>query len=51
MDINYSWEEIVNLLKAYKRAVEADNEEDIVHITNVLPDEIQIWGDDILIKI
>lgn len=51
MDINYSWEEVVSLLKTYKRAVEADNEEDIVHITSVLPDEIQICGDDILIKI
>jgi len=51
MNINYSWEEIISLLKAYKRAVEADNEEDIMRITSVLPDEIQIWGDDILIKI
>lgn len=50
-NIDFSWKEIMDLLKAYKRAIEADNEEDIVHITNVLPDEIQIRGDDILIKI
>lgn len=51
MDTSYSWEEVMSLLKAYKRALEADNEEDLVHITSVLPDEIQICGDDILIKI
>ena len=51
MDINLTWEEVLSLLKAYKRAEEADNEEDMLHICNVLPDEIKMWDDDILIKI
>ena len=46
-----SWKEVIDLLKLYKEAVESENEEELVHICNMLPDEIQIWGDDVLIKI
>lgn len=48
MDI--SWKEVVNLLKAYKYALEEENEEDLVHIANVLPDEIKI-GKEITIEL
>ena len=51
MGINLTWEEVVSLLKAYKYAVETENEEDIIHIENVLPDEILFSGDDIIIRI
>lgn len=44
------WKEVIDLLKAYKNAVTEENEEEICHICNVLPDEIKIWGDDIFIK-
>ena len=50
-NIDFSWAEVISLLKAYRRAIEEENEEDIVHITNVLPGEIRILGDDIIIKI
>ena len=43
----YTWDEIINLLKTLKEAEENDDVETIAHITNVLPDEIRFWGDEI----
>ena len=46
-----SWEEVISLVKAYKAAVDNNDEEAIAHICNVLPDEIVFSGDDIIIRI
>lgn len=37
---SYTFEEIVKLLKAWKAAYDADDEEAMIHIENVLPDNV-----------
>ena len=38
----YTWEEIFDLVDAYYKAVENEDEETMVHISNVLPDFISL---------
>ena len=37
---NCTFEEVVDLLKAWKKAYDEDDEETMIHIENVLPDNI-----------
>lgn len=46
----FTWKEILDLLKAYNKAIEAEDEETIIHISNILPDEIKFSGSNIVIK-
>lgn len=47
MDTKITWEEVVSLIKAYKAAEENDDMETLVHVSNVLPDEIRFLGDEV----
>ena len=47
MDTTITFEEVISLIKAYQAAVEREDEETMLHISNVLPDEIRFWGDEI----
>ena len=46
-----TWNEVLELLAAYNKAVEEEDEESIVHICNVLPEEIRFAGNEIHICI
>lgn len=45
--MDMTWNEILDLLKSYSIAKKEDDDETMMHIENILPDEIHLYEDEI----